>query len=70
MGYALRTVRYRYVEWRKRGDGTVVARELYDHDTDPNESTNLANDPAHKERITQLATQLAEGWKGNLPPKK
>ena len=70
MGYALRTTRYRYVEWRKRGDGTVVARELYDHDTDPNESTNLANDPAHKERIAQLAAQLAEGWKGNLPPKK
>ncbi len=30
MGYAIRTDRYRYVEWRKRTNGEVVARELYD----------------------------------------
>jgi arylsulfatase A-like enzyme len=45
-GYAVRTERYRYVEWRKKartGRGEVVARELYDHRTDPHESVNVAD---------------------------
>lgn len=45
MGYALRTDRYRYVEWVDRDDPTrIVARELYDHQNDPSESVNLAGD--------------------------
>ncbi len=37
MGYAVRTARYRYVEWREWKSGTIEARELYDHEGDPNE---------------------------------
>ena len=44
MGYAIRTDRYRYVEWRKRDGTEVVARELYDHQTDPDEDRNVAGD--------------------------
>ena len=44
MGYAIRTDRYRYVEWRKRDGAEVVARELYDHQTDPDEDRNVAGD--------------------------
>jgi arylsulfatase A-like enzyme len=69
MGYAVRTARYRYVEWRKRGGTEVVARELYDHRTDPNEDVNVAGAAANAEVVTQLARQLAAGWKGNAPPK-
>jgi arylsulfatase A-like enzyme len=67
MGYAMRTERYRYVEWRKRGTTEVVARELYDHSTDPQENTNVAS--ANKDVVEKLAAQLASGWEGNAPPK-
>ena len=69
MGYAVRTDRFRYVEWRKRDTADVVARELYDHKTDPNEDTNVATDPANKAVVDALAKQLAAGWKNNAPPK-
>jgi arylsulfatase A-like enzyme len=48
MGWAIRTPRYRYVEWRRISDnefipsGDVVGRELYDYKADPNEMRNLA----------------------------
>jgi arylsulfatase A-like enzyme len=37
-GYSLRTDRYRYTEWAGAKQGV----ELYDHETDPHEYTNLA----------------------------
>jgi hypothetical protein len=40
-GYAYRTERYRYTEWIN-SSGTVQARELYDYQTDPMETVNLA----------------------------
>lgn len=70
MGYAVRTDRYRYVEWRKRGTSEVVARELYDHSADPTEDRNVAGRPENREIVGRLATHLAAGWKGNAPPKK
>jgi hypothetical protein len=69
MGYALRTEHYRYVEWRKRGGGEVVARELYDHRTDPGEDVNIADAPENRAIVAELAKQLAAGWKGSLPPR-
>jgi hypothetical protein len=69
MGYAVKTDRYRYVEWRKRDSTEVVARELYDHKADPNEDRNVANDAANKDVIEQHAKLLVAGWKGNAPPK-
>lgn len=69
MGYAVRTERYRYVEWRKRGGTEVVARELYDHQADPNEDRNVAGDAANKKVIEELEKRLAAGWKENAPPK-
>lgn len=42
MGYAMRTKRYRYVEWQDWTTKNVIAQELYDHDVDPNESINIA----------------------------
>ncbi len=43
LGRAIRTERYRYVEWKKPGASPdTAAVELYDYQTDPLESGNLA----------------------------
>jgi len=52
MGYSIRTERWRYTEWNGRGV------ELYDHNTDPDELKNLANDPASAATRTELRKQL------------
>jgi len=62
-GYALRTPRWRYTEWADGEQG----RELYDHDGDPRELKNLADDPAHAETVAQLSRQLREAVKGTFP---
>ncbi|WP_176884827.1 sulfatase [Dyadobacter soli] len=41
MGYSLRTDRYRYTEWYRFNTDSVVARELYDHRNDPDETDNI-----------------------------
>ena len=56
MGYSLRTDRYRYTEWRDWKTGTIVAQELYDHQTDPGENHNIASD--HAEIIKTLTPEL------------
>jgi iduronate 2-sulfatase len=55
MAYALRTDRYRYIEWRARQTGEVVARELYDHQLDPAETHNRAEDSGYAEVVDRLA---------------
>lgn len=56
MGHALRTEQYRYVEWRDRS-AQVIARELYDHTSDPNETTNIA-ETADETLLHSLQQQL------------
>jgi arylsulfatase A-like enzyme len=68
MGYAIRTDRYRMVEWRQRNSGKVVSHELYDHQTDPGENVNIADRPESKGIVEKLSKQLAAGWKANAPP--
>ena len=58
MGYSLRTKRYRYTEWRDFPTGEVRAREMYDHDVDPQETTNLAGREDKQEVVGRLARQL------------
>ncbi len=58
MGYTLRTETHRYVEWLDATSGAVVARELYDHTTDPSENDNLAAGPGQQARLDELSGQL------------
>ena len=61
-GRSLRTDRWRYTEWHDvKGKPTGV--ELYDELNDPQETVNLANDPAHAATVKQLTTQIHSGWK-------
>jgi uncharacterized sulfatase len=57
MGRSVRTERWRYTEW---GDGKRGV-ELYDHEKDPHEFTNLANDPKHAGTINELKGLLQRG---------
>ncbi len=54
MGYSVRTERWRYTEWDdgKRGS------ELYDHQNDPREFTNLASNAAFAKTVVDLRKLL------------
>jgi arylsulfatase A-like enzyme len=58
MGYAMRTDRYRYVEWLDATDGRIAARELYDHANDADENDNLAEQPERTAALEALSAQL------------
>lgn len=65
MGYSMRTDRYRFTRWVHRNDPTKAdAVELYDHQTDPQENVNIANDPARAALVGQLTEQWQRGWRG------
>jgi len=52
--HSLRTERWRYIRY---SDGT---EELYDHDSDPLEWTNLAGDPEYADVRRELAAWLPQ----------
>ncbi len=62
-GYSLRTPRWRYTEWDEGRQG----RELYDHESDPRELTNLATAPAHAATVATLSAQLQAAVKTTFP---
>ena len=58
MGYSVRTDRWRFTRWP---DGS---EELYNHDADPGETFNLADDSNHAataDRLADLLNRYAEG---------
>jgi arylsulfatase A-like enzyme len=67
MGYSMRTARYRYTEWQE--DGKAVGRELYDYETDPNETASVADKPEHAALVETLSKQLNAGWQAAKPKK-
>ena len=63
MAYAMRTDRYRFMDWQAFG------REAYDEDRDPEEWDNLVFGSANPRLSDSLATMLQAGWKAALPGK-
>ena len=47
-----------YTEWQQKGK--AVSKMLYNHETDPNETNNLANDPAYLSTVKALSQQLEQ----------
>jgi arylsulfatase A-like enzyme len=56
-GRAMRTDRYRFVEWSGPKSKTKVY-ELYDERSDPFERTNIADQPENAELVAKLAARL------------
>lgn len=54
-GYAVRTTRWRYIEWAAGERGA----QLYDMEHDPAETTNLAQDARHAATVADLRARLA-----------
>jgi iduronate 2-sulfatase len=46
------------------------AIELYDHQTDPQENINIANEPANAPLVKELTAKLNAGWKAALPARQ
>ncbi|KAK6172188.1 hypothetical protein SNE40_015904 [Patella caerulea] len=76
MGYSIRTDQYRYTEWPgfsgppayKPEWETMFGAELYDHNSDPEENYNRADDPKYATIRNKLRDQLRTGWRKFLPP--
>ena len=67
MGYSVRTDRYRYVEWRDWKSGRVEARELYDHQSDPGETHNVAGQQKYRGMLEDHRSLLTQGWRAAAP---
>ena len=70
-GYAIRTPRWRYIQWGERG---LEGEELYDHESDPKEINNLAADSQQSRVLADLRGKIAGAIKetfnesGEIPP--
>jgi iduronate 2-sulfatase len=62
-GYSLRTERWRFTEWDEGRKG----RELYDHQNDPRELTNLAEKPEHEATVASLSAELRSAVATTFP---
>ena len=68
MGYALRTERYRYVEWvdidyrklKPYSESKIVAQELYDYQKDPLETESLVDKPEYETVMVELSQLMKD----------
>jgi iduronate 2-sulfatase len=67
MGYSIRTEQFRYIEWIDVKIKRPTAIELYDHQADPYELTNLAQKKEQRATVRQLRQLLEDGWGAALP---
>jgi iduronate 2-sulfatase len=70
-GYSVRTERWRYIEWDDGKQGT----QLYDHNSDPHEFHNLADDPKYAQVAVEMKGLVKMNWPvrvqgGEAPVKK
>lgn len=68
MGRSLRTARYRLTEWTNENNPDTSVIELYDYQTDPQETVNIAGLQGNTQIVANLRAQLRAGWRAALPP--
>lgn len=64
MGYSMRTDRYRFTVWLDKNKNTM-ARELYDHQIDPEENKNIEGAPENIRLVKDLSEKLKKYWSAN-----
>ncbi len=66
-GYSVKTKSYRYTEWTRNSSGEVLAKELYNHENDPNENINIADYTENQAVVDRMSKLLdgGKGWKNN-----
>lgn len=69
MGFSIRTADYRYTEWRDFRTNQLVARELYDHRSDPGENRNTADLEKNRDVVEKLHSMMAQNWPWSPPAK-
>jgi uncharacterized sulfatase len=57
-GHAVRTERWRYIEWENGTRGN----QLYDHTVDPHELKNLAGDPKYAATVAEMKALVVKNW--------
>lgn len=63
MGYSVRTDRYRLVCWvDDRNRQRIIATELYDHNSDPNENENIAGNRENESLVKELTAEIRNVW--------
>jgi len=65
-GATVRTPRYRFVRWSRPGETKSRFVELYDHESDPDEYTNLADLPKQQIRVRFLNAMI-DTWQRREP---
>lgn len=70
MGYSIRTEQFHYIEWIDVKKKQPIAIELYDHQADPYELTNLAEKGQQQPIVKELSHRLKKGWKAALPKRR
>ena len=64
MGYSVRTDQHRLVCWvDDRNRQHIIATELYDHSTDPEENENIAGKQENKQLVEELMKELSKVWR-------
>jgi iduronate 2-sulfatase len=70
MGTSIRTDHIRYTQWRRWGDGQLLAEEWYDHRTDAQERVNTIETVRTTEIYRQTRAALERQFPADIPPAK
>jgi arylsulfatase A-like enzyme len=65
-GYTVKTPKYCYTEFINPENDKTIARTLYDHQSDPDENVNVAEEIAYKEVVGQMHDILHNAFKKNV----
>lgn len=60
IGYTVQDDQYRYIEWTRVKNDSVLAVEMYDHQVDPAENTNVAPMPEYGQALDLMKEQLKQ----------
>jgi len=60
LGHSIKLDDYRYTQWVDQRNGRIVGQELFDHQVDPNENTNVANQKNHADLVKNCRVLIKE----------